>query len=88
MSSSREGIFTPTSAILDGGLPPPPVGAPRPSTYTTPLSPSSWVVQPPTPSIVVYSSSGVVTGISSAPFASPSFMQTDQSVRNGSSSFV
>ena len=41
MSISGEGIFTPTSSILASGFPPPPVGAPRPSAYTTPLSPSS-----------------------------------------------
>ena len=76
MSSSGEGISTPPSTILASGVPPPPVGAPRPSASTAPLSPSSRVVQPLTPSNVVDTPSGVVTRIPSAPFASPSFMQT------------
>ena len=88
MSSFGEGISTPTSAILAGGVLPPPVGAPRPSASTAPLSPSSRVVQPSAPSIVVDSFSGVVTGIPSAPFGSPSFMDTTQSGPSGSSSFV
>ena len=41
MFSSREGISTPTSAILVSGVPPPSVGAPRPSASTAPLSQSS-----------------------------------------------
>ena len=69
-------MSTPTSGMLVGGVPPPLVGTPRPSASTAPLSPSSWVVQPSTSSNVVGLSSGVVTGIPSAPFASPSFMHT------------
>ena len=88
MSILGEGIFTPTSTILVGGVPPPPVGAPRPSASTAPFSPSSRVVQPSTPSNVVDISSGVVTGISNAPFASHSFMQTVERGPSGSSSFV
>ena len=76
MASSAEGMSTPTSAVLAGGVPPPPVGNPIPSAPTAPLSPSNRVVQPPTSSNVVGPSSGVVTGIPSAPFASPSFTHT------------
>ena len=88
MSSSREGISTPTSTILDGGVPPPLVGAPRLSTSTAPLSPSSRVVQPPAPSDVVDMSSGVVTSITRAHFASPYFMETTQSSPSGSFLFI
>ena len=87
MASSAEGISTPTSAVLVGGVTPPPVGTPRPSAPTAPLSPSIWVVQPPTSLNVVGPSSGFVIGVPSAPFASPSFMHTSQSGHAGSSSF-
>ena len=87
MYSSGEGISTPTSAILDGGVPPPSIGTSRPSASTAPLSPSSRVVQPSAPSNVVDMASGVVTSIPSAPFSSPSFMQPTQSIPSGSSSF-
>ena len=88
MANYGEGISTPTSAILAGGVPPPLVGTPRPSAFIAPLSPSSRVVQPSTSSHVVDPSSGVVTGIPSAPFATPSFMHTAQSAPSGSSSFI
>ena len=88
MANSREGISIPTSAMLVGGVPPPLVGTPRPSASTTPLSLSSQVVEPPDPSHAADPSSGVVTGIPSAPFASPPFMHTAQSGPSGSSSFV
>ena len=38
MASFREGISTPTSAILARGFPPPPVVNPRSSAHTAPLS--------------------------------------------------
>ena len=76
MSSYGEGIYTPTSSILDGGVPPPLIGTLIPSESTTPLSPSSQVDQPLTPSNVVDPFSGVVTSILSASFPSSSFMQT------------
>ena len=90
-------MSTHSSSILYGGFLPPPVSVPRPSASTTPLSPSaqvvspsapsnvvghsSGVVSPSTPSNVVGHSSGVVTGFPSAPFASPSFMQSAQVVQ-------
>ena len=76
MSRSGEGMSTPTSAILASGVSPPPVSAPKPSASIAPLSPSARVVQPSTPSNVVDPSSGMVTRIPSAHFASPSFMQS------------
>ena len=87
MASFGEGISTPTLVVLARGVPPPPIGTPRPNTPTTPLSPSSRVVQPPASSHVVYPSSGVVTRIPSAPFSLPSFMHAAQSGPTGSSSF-
>ena len=69
-------------------MPLPPIGTPRPNAPAAPLSPSSQVVQPLASSHVVYPSSGVVTGIPGAPFATPSFMHTAQSGPSGSSSFV
>ena len=88
MSSSGEGISTPTLAILACGDPPPPIGDFGRSASTAPLSPMCRVVQPSSPSNVIYLSSGVVTGIPIAPFDSPSFMQTSQSGPSLSSSFI
>ena len=88
MASLGEGPSTLISTILVEGVPPPPVGNPITSIPTTPLTPSSRVVQPPTSTNVVAPSSGVVTSIPSAPFASPSFAHTAQSSLVGSSSFV
>ena len=88
ISRSGEGISTPNSSILVGGVPPPPVGTSIPSASTAPLSPSSQVVQPPTPSNVVDQSSGVVTRVPCALFSSPSFMHTTQSGPSRSSLFV
>ena len=65
-----------------------PVSPPRPSASIAPLSPSAQVVQPSTPSNVVGQSSGVVTWIPSATFASPTFMQSVQSGPSVSTSFV
>ena len=88
MASSREGISTPTLAVLARGVPPPLVGNHRTNIPTTPLTPGSRVVQPPTSTNVVRTSVGVVTRILSAPSASPSFAYTAQSGPVGSSSFV
>ena len=88
MASSRDGPSTPISVIPVEGVPPPPVGTPRTNTPTTPLTPASRVVQPPTSTNVVGSYVGLVVGISNAPFASPSFAHTAQSGPLGSSSFV
>ena len=88
MANSREGISTPISSMLAGGVPPPPVATPRPSASTTPLSLSIQVVQPPASSHVVDPFSGVVIGIPSAPFRSPSFMHISYSGPSRFSSFV
>ena len=97
MSSSREGMYTPTSAMMDGRVSPPRVSAPRPNAYvapvvllkfTTPLSPSARVVSPSRPSNIIGQSSGVVTGIPSAPYISSPFMQNAQSGLSGSTYFV
>ena len=88
MASSAEGMSTPTSTILARGVAIPPIGASRPSTLVTPLSPSSQVVQPLTSPNVIGPSGGVVTRIPSASFASPTFMHTAQSGPVGSSSFA
>ena len=88
MASSGEGPSTPILAILAEGVPPPPIGTPRTNIPATPSTPASRVVQPPASTNVVGPSGGVVTGIPSAPFASPSFAHTAQSGPVGSSSFV
>ena len=88
MSSAGEGMSIPTSAILAGGVLPPPVSSPRPSASIAPTSPSARVVQHSAPSNVVGQSSGVVTRISISPFTSPSFMQTAQSGPSGSTLFI
>ena len=49
MSTAGESSFTSTSGALAEGVLPPLVGAPRTSIPTTPLTPSSRVVQPPAP---------------------------------------
>ena len=87
MARSGEGISTPTSVVLAGGVPSSLVATPRPNAPTTPLSLSSWVVKPPTYSNVVDPYSGVFFGIPSAPFSSPYFMHTSHSGPVGSSSF-
>ena len=88
MASAGESPSTPISAILAEGMLPPSVGTPRTNIPATPLTPSSQVVQPPTSTNAVGTSGGVVTGIPSAPSASPSFAYTAQSGPIGSSSFV
>ena len=69
-------------------MPPTSIGTLRKNIPATPLTPASQVVQPMTPTNVVGSSGGVVTGIPSVPSASPSFAHTAQSGPVGSSSFV
>ena len=88
IASSIEGMSTPTLVMLAGGVPPPPIATPIPSAPIAPLSPSSRLVQPPNSLNVAVPSGGVVTGIPSASFASPSFMHTTQSGLVRSSSFV
>ena len=61
MSTARESYFTSTSAALTEGVLPPPVGAPRTSIPTTPLTPVSRVVQPPAPTILLDASGGMIT---------------------------
>ena len=68
-------------------MPPPSVGTPRRNITSTPLTPSSRVVQPPNSMNVVGPSSGVVTGIPSAPFPSSYFAHTAHSGHATSSSF-
>ena len=74
MSSAGEIPSTSTSVVPAEGLPPPSVGAPRTNIPTTPLTPTSWVVQPPVSTNLVGTSGGVVTGIPSVPFASTYFV--------------
>ena len=88
MSTVGESNSTSTSATLAEGVPPPPVGAPRTSIPTTPLTPASWVVQPPASTNLVGTSGGVVTGIPSVPLVPTSFTHTAQSGHIGSLSFV
>ena len=73
MSSAGEIPSTSTSTVSAEGVPPPPVGAPRTNIPTTPLTPTSWVVQPPVSTNLVGTSGGVVTGIPSVPPVSTSF---------------
>ena len=88
MSIAGESPSTPISAILTERVPPSPVCTPRTSITGTPLTPASWVVQPPTSTNVAGTSGGVVTGIPSVPFSSPYFAHTAQSGPVESYSFV
>ena len=88
MSSVGEIPSTSTLAVLDEGVPPPLVGAPRTNIPTTPLTLVSRVVQPSASTNVVGTSGGVVTRIPSSPSTSPSFAYTAQGGSIGSSSFV
>ena len=88
MSTAGESSSTSTLAAPVEGVPPPQVGAPRTSIPTTPLTPASWVVQPPAPTNLAGTSGGVVTGIPSVPSVPTSFAHTVQSGPIGSSSFV
>ena len=88
MVSAGESPSTPIPFVPAEGLPPPPVVPPRTNILATPLTPTSWVVQPTASTNVAGSSGGVVTGIPSVPSTSPSFSQTVQSGPVGSSSFV
>ena len=76
MASAGEIPSTPISAISAEGVTPPPVGTPSTNIPSTALNPASRLVQPPASTNVVGNFGGVVTGIPSAPFASPSFMHT------------
>ena len=81
-------MSTLNSAILVGGVSPPPVSDPRPSASISPLSSSSLVANPSTPSNLTGQSSGVGTRIPSTPYTSSPFMQNPQSGPSGSTSFV
>ena len=87
MSTAREISFTFTPAAPAEGVLPPSIGTPRISIPSTPLSPASWVVQPPAPTSLVGASGGMVTGIPSVPIVPTSFTQTAQSGPIGSSAF-
>ena len=88
MSTAGESSFTSTSAAPDEGVLPPPVGAPRTSVPTTPLTPASWVVQPPAPTSLAGTSGCMVTGIPSVPTVPTSFTHTTHSGPIGSLDFV
>ena len=88
MSNAGESSFISISAAPAEGVPPPPVGAPRSSIPTIPLTLASRVVQPPAPTILAGASGGMVTGIPSVPTVPTSFAQTAQSRPIGSSNFV
>ena len=88
MASLGDGPSTPISVIPAKGVSHPLVVTHRTHIPSTPLTLASQVVQPPNSTNVVGPSSGVVTGIPSGPFASPSFAHTAQSGPVGSSSFV
>ena len=88
MSSSGEGMPTPTSAMMVSRVSPPSMSALRPSSSAAPLSPSAQLVNPSTPSYITGHSNGVVTGIPSAPYTSSPFMHNAQIGMSGSTSFV
>ena len=88
MSFVEEIPFLFTSSILVEGVLPSPVSAPRSSIPSTPLTPASWVVQPPVPIRLVGASSGMVTRIPSTSIVPSSFTHTAQSGLVGSSAFV
>ena len=88
MSIVGEISFTSTSATLAQGVLAPPIGAPRTSIPTTPLTPASRVVQPPAPTSLAGASGGMVTGIPSVPTVPTSFTHTAQSGPIGSLAFV
>ena len=58
MSTIGESSSTSTSTALAEGVPPPPVGVPRTSIPTTPLTLASQVVQPPAPTNLAGTSGG------------------------------
>ena len=88
MSTTGENSSTSTSAAPVEGVPPPPVGAPRTSIPTTPLTPASRVVQPLAPTSLAGAFGGMVTGIPSVATVLNSFTHTAQSGPIGSSNFV
>ena len=79
MSTTGESSSTSTSVAPSEGVPAPPVGAPRTSMPTTPLTLASQVVQPLASKNLAGTSGGVVTGIPSVPFVPTSFTHTTQS---------
>ena len=87
MSTIGESSFVSTSATPAEGVLPPPVGVPRSSIPTTPLTPVSCVVQPTVPTNLASASGGMVMGIPSIPIVPSSFAHTTQSSPIGSSDF-
>ena len=88
MSSAEERPFVFTSVVSAEGVLPPLVSAPRSSIPSTPLTPASWVVQPPVHSNLAGTFGDLVTGIPSIPTIPSSFPYTTQSGLVGSSAFV
>ena len=88
MSIAGESSFVFTLVIPAEGVLPPSVSAPRSSIPSTPLTPASWVVQPPVHSNLAGTSGDMVTGIPSIPIVPSSFPYTSQSGPVGSSAFV
>ena len=88
MSTTGESSFIPTSAAPAEGVLPPPVGVPRSSIPTMPLTPVSRVVQQLVPTSLAGASGGMVTGIPSIPIVPSSFTYAAQSGPVGSSAFV
>ena len=73
MATVGESSSTSTSTAPPEGVLPPPIGAPRTSIPTTPLTLASRVVQPLTPTSLAGTSGGMVTGIPSVPSVPTSF---------------
>ena len=85
MSIAGEISSTSTSTAPAEGVPPPPIGAPRTSIPTTPLTPASRVVQPSDPTSSIGTSSDIlVTEIPSVPSVPTSFAHTAHSGPIGS----
>ena len=76
MSTAGESSFVSTSTAQAEGVLPPPVGVPRSSIPTMPLTPASRVVQPPVPTSLVGAFRGMVTRIPSVPIVPTSFTHT------------
>ena len=76
MSTTGEISFVSTSSTQAEGVLPPPVGSPRSSIPTTPLSTASQVVQPLVPKNLAGAFGGMVTRIPSIPTVPSSFVHT------------
>ena len=76
MSSAEESSFVFTSTLPVEGVLPPPVSVPRSSLPSTPLTPTSQVVQPPVHSNIGGTSGNTVAGIPSIPTIPSSFPYT------------